>query len=143
MKAMKSQMQLNTHSLFGEIHQCASFVQDTIHLVLKLRNRMLKASMNLPMGSKQVSVSHLKMLINSTSKDVHGLVLKDICPDDRHNFRSLEKTMQPRVLQALTSAVVDSQATAMYLKLSWYIESAEPHSSVDFWTMIGAFSKKS
>lgn len=43
------------------------------------------------MGCKQVSVTHLKLLINGTSKDVRGLVLKDVCPDDKQNFKSLQK----------------------------------------------------
>lgn len=125
--AMKSQMNLNIQSLFDESGQIASFIQDIIHEVLKLRNRLLKISMHLPMGNKQVSVSHLKILINNTSKDVHGLVLKDICPDDKQNFKSLKKVMDPRVLQALISKVPDSQGTVMYLKLCSYIESAMNH----------------
>lgn len=124
LSAMRSQMQLNDKILFDDVLHIASYVQDTIHKVLKLRNKLLKISVHLPMGNKQVSVTHLKLLINNTSKDVHGLVLKDICPDDRQNFRSLEKTMESRVLQALNAKVPDSQATIMYLKLCSYIESA-------------------
>lgn len=36
------------------------YVQDTIHIGTKLRNRLLKQSVILPMGNYQVSVSHLK-----------------------------------------------------------------------------------
>lgn len=65
-----------------------------------------------------MSIGHLKILIDSVSKDVHGLVRSDIPPDDKQNFCSFEKVTDPRVLDALNRYVVDSEATSMYLKLS-------------------------
>lgn len=94
-----------------------SFVQDHIHIGTKLRNRLLKASIELPMGNKIVSISHLKILINEVQKDIHGLSMKDICPDDRQNFGSLEKMMKPAASNALTNYIVGSQGTAMFLKI--------------------------
>lgn len=81
--------------------QDCSVVQDSIHIATKSRNRMLRPSVAMPMGQKQVSVSHLKILIASISKDVHGLVKSDILPEDRQNYRSFEKITEPRVLEAL------------------------------------------
>lgn len=92
-------------------------IQDTIHAGLKLRNRYLKPSIILPIGNKVISVSHLKILINSIEKDVHGVVMKDICPEDKQNFKSLEKIMDQKVLDALSKYVIESEATVMYLKL--------------------------
>lgn len=102
-------------TLFLETHE-PEFVcfQDTIHVGNKGRNRALKMSIVLPMGNKIVSISHLKILINNVPKEVHGLVVKDVCPDDRQNFKSLQKVMMPRVLNALTEYVDESQATVMY-----------------------------
>lgn len=37
------------------------FMQDGIHTVLKLRNRMPNLNDELPMGNKQVSAAHLKV----------------------------------------------------------------------------------
>lgn len=82
------------------------YIQDPIHIGTKLRNRILKPSIILLMGNKQVSVSHLKILINSAQKDIHGLVYSDICPDDRMNFKSLEKVMDQRVINALRKHVI-------------------------------------
>lgn len=124
LSVMRHQMRLRTQNIFGEIDFKPSYIQDTIHTVLKLRNRFLKLSILLPMGCKQVSVTHLKLLINGTSKDVHGLVLKDVCPDDKQNFKSLQKIMHPRVLDALIANIPDSQATVMHLKLCSFIESS-------------------
>lgn len=97
--------------------QIISFIQDIIHLGTKLRNRLLKASILLPMGCKQVSIAHLKILLNEVGKDVHGLVLTDICTEDRQNFTSLKKVMHSRVLKALEKYVPDSEATVKYLEL--------------------------
>lgn len=121
---MKYQMHLTTQDVFSEINFEPSYIQDTIHTVLKLRNRLLKVSVLLPMGNKQVSVTHLKLLINRTSKDIHGLVLKDVCTDDKQNFKSLQKLMEKRVSDALISNVPDNQATVMFIQLCSFIESA-------------------
>lgn len=124
LSVMRSQTQLNNLNLHGPVDRSPASIQDTIHEVLKFRSRFLKVSVLLPMGDKQVSVSHLKLLINRTSKDVHGLVMKDVCPDDKQNFKSMQKVMHPRVLDALIANVPDSQATVMYLKLCSAMESA-------------------
>lgn len=95
-----------------------SFLQDIVHWAGKMRNRTLKPSILLPMGNKQVSVSHLKMLINTVRKEVHGIVVSDICPFDKQNFSSFQKISSDRVLNALTERVPDSEATVMYLKFT-------------------------
>lgn len=98
--------------------QSVSFIQDSIHLATKLRNRLLKTSILLPIGFFQVSVTHLKILIQIIKKEVHGLVLSDLCPEDRQNFASFQKITSDRVLNLLTMHVPDSEATVIYLKLS-------------------------
>lgn len=125
--SMKHNAQLK--SLFEPVE--IAYIQDTIHLGGKLRNRMNKPSIILPMGNKQVSVTHLKLLIRNVPKDVHGLVSKDICPDDKMNYRSLEKVMEPRVLSALSVNVIDSEATAMYIKLMGNITSSFRNLTID------------
>lgn len=97
--------------------QSISFIQDTVHLGTKLRNRLLKHSILMSMGSQQVSVAHLKILLKEVGKEVHGLVWSDICTEDRQNFSSLQKVMQNRVLNALEKYVPESEATVKYLRL--------------------------
>lgn len=123
---MKSMMgSTNTDVLFDvDCEQDESVVQDPHHIATKLRNRMLRSSVALPMGRKQVAVSHLKILIETIPKDVHGLVKSDILPEDRQNFRSFEKITESRVLQGLEQYVIDSEATVMFLKISKQIVSA-------------------
>lgn len=100
------------------------YIQDTIHIGTKLRNKLLQPSSLIPLGTKQVSISHLKILIKNVPKDEHGLVLKDICPDDRQNYDSLRKTCKSRVLRSLQNFVPESEATVMYLRLCKNIASA-------------------
>lgn len=100
------------------------YVQDTTHIGTKLRNRLLKASILLPFGNKIISLSHLKMLLDTVPKDKHGLVYKDISPDDRQNYASLEKIMEERVLQALKQNVFDSEATIIFLKICKWVTSS-------------------
>lgn len=101
-----------------------AFVQDTIHAVLKLRNKMINPTIVLPMGDRQVSVAHLKMLIYNHPKSIHGLVLSDVCPDDHQNFGSFEKVMEEKVLEALAQNVPGSSATILFLKISQEISSS-------------------
>lgn len=100
------------------------YIQDSVHNATKLRNRLLKPSIVLPLGNKLISASHLKILINIVPKDIHGLTLKDICPDDRQNYASVEKVMQSRVSSALLANVIGSEGTVMYIKLCYEISSS-------------------
>lgn len=99
-------------------------LQDIVHIATKLRNRLLALIVTLILGCSIVSLSHLKMLINNVSKEIHGLTMKDICPDDRQNFGSMEKMMKQRVIDALEEHVVGSKGTVMYLKLCGKITSS-------------------
>lgn len=100
-----------------DIELLITFIQDTIHLLTKLRNRLLKPSIHLPLGFTQITVSHLKLLIDTVDKNAHGLVKSDICPEDKQNFRSLQKCFDDRVLLALKDNIPGSEGTIMYLKM--------------------------
>lgn len=95
-----------------------------IHIGTKLRNRLLKALCILAMGNKIVSNAHLKILLKNVSKNIHGLVQSDICPQDRQNYASLEKVMHDRCIKAMEENIIDSEATVMYLKLCKMITSS-------------------
>lgn len=109
---------------FGNNSENICFLQDIVHIGTKLRNRLLKPSICLIIGNKPVSVSHLKMLLNSVSKGVHGLTYSTICPDDRQNYGSLEKIMKPEVSGALTKHIIDSEATVEYVRICYEITSS-------------------
>lgn len=105
------------HQMFSEKACDMAFVQDSVHIGTKLRNRLLKPGLELQMGTEKVSVQHLKSLIIRCSKEIHGLSLTDVSPEDRQNFSSLQKTTLPRVLNALEQFVPASRGTIKYLQL--------------------------
>lgn len=106
------------------LRHTTAYLQDVIHVLLKLRNRYLSPGIILPMGNKMVSVAHLKMLINRVGKGVHGLVMKDVCGDDRQNYNAMIQIMKPQVTDALEKHVVGSEATIMFIKICREIASA-------------------
>lgn len=92
-------------------------VQDTIHLGGKLRNRLLKPNINLPLGTHRVSIEHLKNLVKNVQKSIHGLSQTDVCPEDRMNFDSFKKITNDRVIDALAEHIENSEATIQYLNV--------------------------
>lgn len=112
---------INFHSILKSILIC---VQDSVHIGTKLRNRFLNSSIILQIGNQIASAVHLNDLIEKIAKEVHGLVKTDAYPEDRQNFKSLEKIMNDRVLAALKEHIVDSEGTIRYIELCRDITSA-------------------
>jgi len=54
-----------------------SFVQGIVHVVVKLKSRLLKSQIVLPMGIYFADSHHLHALRSLFQKDKHGLRLKD------------------------------------------------------------------
>lgn len=83
------------------------------------------------MGDEIVTIAHIGILVEQVPKEIHGLVYSDTSPDDRQNYASVEKLMEPRVLDALEKNVVDSNGTRMYLRLCKQITSSFLDGSLD------------
>ena len=66
-----------------------AFVQDTVHIAIKLKTQLLRPSMMLPIGDYVAGSSHLKILHANFGKDLHGLRLKDIDLMDKQNFDAI------------------------------------------------------
>lgn len=93
------------------------YIQDSIHIGTKLRNRLLSPSIVLPLGNFLISASHLQYLIKDVSKDKHSLTATDIDPKDRQNFGSLEKILKPNIRKLLEENVPDSDGTVLFLTI--------------------------
>lgn len=104
--------------------QRAVYIQDIIHILTKLRNRLLKISTMLPFGDKLVSSTHLKLLLLQVSKDNHLLTNTDIHPKDRMNAKSAEKICHPLVQECLKKYIPGSEATVVFLKVMNYATSS-------------------
>ena len=64
-----------------------TYVQDTIHIVVKLKTRLLRHSLVLPIGNYIVAVQHLQLLYNvNFQKEQHGLRQRDLDSKDKQNF---------------------------------------------------------
>lgn len=103
---------------FNKYSECGTiFVQDTTHIATKLRNRLLKPGITLPMGSFHVSIHHLIYLVENVQKSSHGLARADVIPLDKMNFDSFNKIIDQRVIEMLQTCVKDSEATIKYLSI--------------------------
>lgn len=92
------------------------YLQDQIHVLTKLRTRLLKVNILLPMGNFFISVGHLHSLIETQSKDKHLLCLSDLAPEDKMNYNSAKKICDQKVIDLL-STIPNSDATKIYLKM--------------------------
>lgn len=69
-------------------------VQDTVHIGVKLKSRLLKPSVTLPMGSYIASSSHLHILVKTCGKAKHGLRGRDLNHQDKQNFAAVENIIK-------------------------------------------------
>jgi len=97
----------------------ATFFQDHIHVGTKLKSRLLKPSVILPLGEEYVvSKGHIVELIKTTSKDQHELSNIHVNPKDKMNYRALQKITDQKVTTLLRSKIASSEGTATYLDMT-------------------------
>ena len=66
-----------------------AYVQDTVHIAVKMKSRLLKPSTVLPMGNFTAGVHHLQILVENFSKEQHGIRYKDIDCKDKQNYEAV------------------------------------------------------
>lgn len=98
------------------LNQSEMYVQDTTHIGTKLRTVFLKPSVLLPLGNYVASATHLRILIDNTSKQEHGLTKSDLCCKDKMNFRAVEKMCESRVIDNLRN-IASTEGTIIYLQM--------------------------
>jgi len=92
-------------------------VQDTIHLLVKLKCKFLHASDIMPMGKHHiVSRGHIADLIENTSKGKHKLTASILTQKDKMNFRSAQNLCDTIVCEEL-ACVAGSEATITFLNM--------------------------
>lgn len=92
-------------------------LQDTVHIGTKMRNRVLCNNCKLIFGDHSISKNHFQTLIDTISRDKHGLYQSHIRNNDRMNFGSVQKMTDSRVLEALKQHVDGSAGTILYMKM--------------------------
>ncbi|KAF5286417.1 hypothetical protein FQR65_LT12598 [Abscondita terminalis] len=95
-----------------------SYAQDMVHIGTKLRNRLLKKKL-IPVCDYIVSVDHLHTLIETLDKSVVGITSSDLNPEDRVNFKSVEKIISVEVRECL-SKIPESKEKDMSLEKRIY-----------------------
>ena len=87
------------------------YIQDYVHVAVKLKSRLLKPSIILPMGHYLAGGHHFNILASTFTKDKHGLRQKDLDHKDKKNldaithitsasvlYNCLRKFLMPKVL---------------------------------------------
>ena len=92
------------------------FVQDTVHLGVKLKARLLTLSQLLSMGKHSAVASHLHLVQATFNKEQHNLRFKDLDHKDRQNFEAVNRIINTNVL-ALLDHFPDAKGTKCYLQL--------------------------
>ena len=63
-----------------------AYVQDMVHVAVKLKSRLIKPSIILPMGKYIAGVHHLRLVHCNFNKDEHALRERDINHKDKQNY---------------------------------------------------------
>ena len=92
-----------------------SYVQDVVHVGVKLKSRLLKPSILLPVGPNFfASGNHLQMFQMAYGKDQHNLRECDINHKDKQNFDSVLHIMAS---VHLLSIIPEAKGTFVYVKI--------------------------
>lgn len=95
-------------------------LQDTVHLGNKLKNRLFKLSLILPMGQYSATSGDIVKLAAITTKDKHFLNYQDLTLKDRMSFASTMRLCHPRIWALLKNKVPGSDGTQIYLKIIFF-----------------------
>lgn len=93
-----------------------AYVQDTVHIAVKLKARLLNPSVDLVFGGYIAGSHHLHAIIESFGKDEHGMRIKDVNHKDRQNYDAVIHITSDSV-QKILSAIPDAKGTLAYLRL--------------------------
>ena len=83
--------------MIPKLHSGSLYAQDTVHLLVTLRTRLIIPSNFLSMGSLVACKGHLLQVLKSLRKEKHGLTDRIIDCKDKKNFSSIELLVHPCV----------------------------------------------
>ena len=91
-------------------------VQDTVHLGVKLKARLMSHSQVLPLGKFSAQSAHLSLLESTFRKEQHNLRLKDLDHQDRQNFEAVSRLTSANInVISLLDEFPDTLGTKYYL----------------------------
>ncbi|KAJ8685646.1 hypothetical protein QAD02_021439 [Eretmocerus hayati] len=74
------------------------YFQDTVHVVNKLKTRLLKLAIAMIIGNFIVSLVHLEEMIDCLNRDKHCLAMSDLDGKDKMNFDATLRMCHPKVI---------------------------------------------
>ena len=107
----------NTWKEWFQIHpkSTVSYVQDIVHVGVKLKSRLLKPSVLLPMGPQFcASGNHLQIVRMEYGKDEHNLRERDVTHKDKQNFDAVLHIMNSC---HLLKTIPEAKGTAVYVEM--------------------------
>lgn len=112
-----------TCPLLCNINTFIKVIQDTIHLLNKLKTRLMDSANCLQIGNFVATINFLRILVNhpNLSKNDHWLSNTDVgafdSTKDKMNSRATEKICEQRVIDLLKKYIVGSDGTVAYLSV--------------------------
>ena len=97
-----------------------AYVQDPVHVAVKLKTRVTKPSTILTMGKYLAGIHHLRMIFQNAPKDQHGMRITDIDHKDKQNFEAVMRITGKLVLKLLQQ-IPDAKETLQYLSVLRFI----------------------
>ncbi|GAB0086470.1 Peptidase S1, PA clan [Sergentomyia squamirostris] len=119
LSAMRHLMGLPTNDMdwFCARKTTPVFMQDTIHIVGKMKNRLLYGKEDLILGDSTISSNHLLTMVKTQPKTLHGMTEHELTSKtDKMKFDVVQKMFQDKVISCLQE-VPNSRGTIFYIKL--------------------------
>ena len=120
----------NTWSSWFYIHNMSTLacVQDVVHVAVKLKCRLIKPSVLLPMGDYVAGSHHIRIVQFTYGKDQHGLCERDVDYKDKQNYDAVLHII--RASQHLDS-IPDAAGTKCYIELMQCLVESYLNKSID------------
>lgn len=93
-----------------------AYVQDMVHISVKLKSRLMKLSVVLSMGLCVAGAHHLCLIQKTFGKDEHGLRERDLNHKDKQNYEAVIHICSQSVLKLLQK-IPDGEGTCAYIEL--------------------------
>ena len=115
-----------TFYLMKDLKKRSLYVQDFVHLLAKMRTRLLLPSNILVLGNETACSTHMNLVVNEFSKEEHGLSIRSIDIKDKQNYSSIELMLKDGVFQCLRKLgkKINTSGTILYLNLMKNIRDA-------------------
>ena len=93
-----------------------AYIQDIVHIAVKLKSRLMNPSIVLPMGKYLAGSHHLLLIQKTFGKDQHGMRERDLNHKDKQNFDAVLHITSKSVENLLTK-IPDATGTSAYLEV--------------------------